>query len=107
MGTGTGTFVVASPSTYATTGAGPIDIATQDLNGDSVIDLAVSNQAGNCITVYLGNGNGSFGQAKNYSSMGQKLQSIIAQDFNEDGMYDLAVTNQNSNTLAILLANCT
>jgi hypothetical protein len=107
MCTGTDAFVVASPSTYATTGADPIDIATRDLNGDSVIDLAVSNQVGNNINVYLGNGNGTFRQAQNYSSMGQKLKSIIAQDFNEDGMYDLAVANQNKNTLAILLTECT
>ncbi|CAF4030788.1 unnamed protein product [Adineta steineri] len=70
------------------------------------MDLAVCNQVGNTITVFLGNGNGTFGQGQDYSSAGQKLQSIIAQDFNKDGKYDLAVTNQNSNSLAILLTQC-
>jgi hypothetical protein len=70
------------------------------------MDLAVSNQAGNCISVYLDNGNATFEQSTNYSSMGPKLQLIIAQNFNKDGMYDLAVTNQNNNKLAILLGNC-
>jgi hypothetical protein len=97
---------VASPSTYATTGAGPIDIEIQDQNGDAVADLAVSNQISNTITVYLGNGNDTFEQGKTYSSMGTKLQSIIAQDFDEDGIYDLVVANQNINTLAILLTQC-
>ncbi|CAF0789528.1 unnamed protein product [Adineta steineri] len=106
IGTGTGEFIAASPATYATTGDNPIDIAIQDLNGDSKMDLAVCNQVGNTITVFLGNGNGTFGQGQNYTSMGQKLQSIIAQDFNKDGKYDLAVTNQDSNTLAILLTQC-
>ncbi|CAF1155120.1 unnamed protein product [Adineta steineri] len=106
LGTGTGTFIMASPSTYPTTGAGPIDIAIQDLNGDAVVDLAVSNQIGNTITMFLSNGNGTFQQGKNYSSTGKKLQSIIAQDFNEDGMYDLTVTSQNTNALTILLTQC-
>jgi hypothetical protein len=70
LGTDTGTFVVASLSTYAATGASPIDIEIQELNGDVVVDLMVSNQIGNTITVYLGNENGTFEQGKNYSSMG-------------------------------------
>ncbi|CAF0739986.1 unnamed protein product [Adineta steineri] len=106
IGIGTGEFIAANPATYATTSSSPIDIAIQDLNGDSKMDLAVCNQVGNTITVFLGNGNGTFGQEQDYSSSGQKLQSIIAQDFNKDGKYDLAVTNQNSNTLAILLTQC-
>ncbi|CAF4069866.1 unnamed protein product [Adineta steineri] len=106
IGTGTGEFIAASPATYVTTSSSPIDIAIQDLNGDSKMDLAVCNQVGNTITVFFGNGNGTFGQGQDYSSAGQKLQSIIAQDFNKDGKYDLAVTNQNSNSLAILLTQC-
>ncbi|CAF1077798.1 unnamed protein product [Adineta steineri] len=106
IGTGTGEFIAATPATYATTSSSPVDIAIQDLNGDSKMDLAVCNQVGNTITVFLGNGNGTFGQGQDYSSTGQKLQSIIAQDFNKDGKYDLAVTSQNSNTLAILLTQC-
>ena len=106
MGANTGILVMASPTTYNTTGIGPIGIAIQDLNGDSVMDLAISNQFGNSITVYLGIGNGTFAQRKQYSSMGQVLKSIIAQDFNEDGMYDLAVANQDNNTVSILLAQC-
>ncbi|CAF4149908.1 unnamed protein product, partial [Adineta steineri] len=106
IGSGTGGFIAASPATYATNSSSPIDIAIQDLNGDSKMDLAVCNEVGNTIIVFLGNGNGTFRQGQNYSSMGQQLRSIIAQDFNKDGKYDLAVTNQNSNNLAILLTQC-
>ena len=71
------------------------------------MDLVVSNQASNSVTVYLGYGNGTFEQGKTYSTMGLKSQSVIVHDFNEDGKYDLAVANQNTNTLAVLLTQCT
>jgi hypothetical protein len=106
-GTGTGTFVTSSAATYATGGTRPIDVAIQDLNGDSKMDLVVCNQGGNSVTVYGGYGNGTFEQGNTYSTMGIKCQSVIVHDFNEDGKYDLAVTNQNTNTLAVLLTQCT
>jgi hypothetical protein len=106
LGTGTGTFVVASPATYATGGSSPIDVTIADLNGDSKMDLAVSNQAGNNVTVFLGNGNGTFGQQQTYLTNGQQLQAVIAADLNEDGKNDLVVVNQNNNTVAILLTQC-
>ncbi len=103
IGTGVGTFITSSPATYTTYIAEPIDIAIQDLNDDSIMDLAISNQNAN-ISLYFGYGNGTFGGVTSYSSAGQTLKAIVAADFNEDGEYDLAVLNQNNNNLAILLA---
>jgi len=103
IGTGVGTFITSSPATYTTYISEPIDIAIQDLNDDSIMDLAISNQNAN-ICVYFGYGNATFGGATSYSSAGQILKAIIAADFNEDGEYDLAILNQQNNNLAILLA---
>jgi hypothetical protein len=79
LGIGTDIFVVTSPATYATGGAGPIDTTIQHLNGNSKMDLAVSHQLGNNVTVYLGSGNCTFEQGNTYSSTGHKLQEVIAQ----------------------------
>ncbi len=103
IGTGTGTFVVASPATYVS-GSDPFDIEVQDMNEDSIIDLVVVNEAGNSISIYLGNGNGTFQSAQTFSSGGTKATSLAIEDFNEDGIYDLAVTNQDSNSITILLS---
>lgn len=105
MGTGTGTFTTSSSATYATGISNPIDIAIQDLNEDTKMDLAISNQNAN-VSVYFGYGNGTFGNMKMYSSTGQTLKAIIAADFNEDGLYDLAVLNSNNNNLAVFSGQC-
>jgi len=105
FGTGVGTFVTSSSATYATSIAGPFDIGIEDLNGDTIMDLAVSNQNGN-VTVYFGYGNGTFGDVQYYSSAGLILRGIVVADFNEDGRYDLALINDGSNTFAVLLAKC-
>ncbi|CAF1422165.1 unnamed protein product [Adineta steineri] len=105
-GTGVGTFVTSASATYTTGIANTFDIAIQDLNGDLIMDLAVSNQYGN-ISVYFGYQNGTFGGIKSYSSAGQLSKGITITDFNEDGRPDLAIANGNSNTVAIILALCT
>jgi hypothetical protein len=63
MGTGIGTFFTPPSATYSTGIASPIDIAIQDLNGDAIMDLAVSNQNGS-ISLYFGYENGTFGDIK-------------------------------------------
>jgi hypothetical protein len=103
IGTGTGTFVMASPATYVS-GSIPTDIVVQDMNADSIIDLLVVNQGDNTVSIYLGNGNGTFQPAQTVLSGGTSPTSLAIQDFNEDGRYDLAVTNQGSNSITILLS---
>ncbi len=103
IGTGTGTFVMASPATYVS-GSIPTDVVVQDINGDSIIDLLVVNEGDNTVSIYLGNGNGTFQPAQTFLSGGTTPTSLAIQDFNEDGRYDLAVTNQGSNSITILLS---
>ncbi|CAF1218447.1 unnamed protein product [Adineta steineri] len=105
-GSGVGTFVTSASATYTTGIAYSFDIAIQDLNGDLIMDLAISNKNGN-VSVYFGYQNGTFGGIQSYSSAGQGLTGIVITDFNEDGRPDLAIANGNSNTVAIILALCT
>ena len=52
-----GTWVVRPP---LSAGAGPTSVAAVDLNGDGVRDLVVANTTGSTLSVFLGNGDGTF-----------------------------------------------
>jgi hypothetical protein len=80
-------------------GVGPQLIASADFNGDGHTDLAVTN-ADSSISILLGNGDGTFAPAKNFSVDGVAgPEGIVAGDFNHDGFVDLAVaSNGDGNT---------
>jgi hypothetical protein len=84
------------------TGAGPISLASADLNSDGRLDLVVTNGDAGAVGVLLGNGNGTFQSAVNYAT-GAAPNSIVPSDFNDDGKLDLAVVNQNGFSLSVLL----
>ena|SRR5580658_10162280 len=47
-------------------GQGPSAVATADLNADSKLDLVISNEFSNSVSVLLGNGDGTFQPAVSY-----------------------------------------
>src|SRR4051812_6802689 len=53
--------VCFNPITNYTAGTVPYSVISSDFNGDSKIDLAVTNYGGNNISVLLGTGLGTFG----------------------------------------------
>jgi hypothetical protein len=105
---GNGTFNAA---VNYTAGLEPTSIAVGDFNGDGKLDLVVANctcQRRNpppgSVSVFLGNGDGTFQAAMNYVT-GSSPQSVAVGDFNGDGKPDLAVANYTANTVSILLGN--
>jgi len=99
LGNGNGTF--QAPVVYASGGAGATSVAVGDVNGDGKLDLVVANcsesgelcgaEATNgSIGVLLGNGNGTFQAAVNYST-GYLAQSVALGDLNGDGHPDVVV----------------
>jgi hypothetical protein len=86
LGKGDGTFVVkGSPLNFAG-GTGGLLPAVTDFNGDGIPDLALG------LTVFLGNGDGTFTQAPAITPSSQVLVvSIVAGDFNGDNIPDLAI----------------
>jgi hypothetical protein len=106
LNNGGGTF--AAPVNYAA-GITPGSIATGDLNGDGISDLAVANQGRNNqpsrqVSVFLNNGNGTFGAAVNFT-IESLPYSVAIGDVNSDGKSDLVVAA--SSGVIVLINNCT
>jgi Bacterial Ig-like domain (group 3)/FG-GAP-like repeat len=117
LGNGDGTFQTAA--SYGSGGWYAISVAVGDVNGDGKPDLLVanycvssSNCSGGTVGVLLGNGDGTFQVAANYSSGGTDAYSVAVGDVNGDGKPDLLVANYcatfsncNGGTVAALLGN--
>jgi Flp pilus assembly secretin CpaC len=99
------TFTEA-PNSPLSVGQIPVAIATADLNGDGVADLAVVNQTDNSVTILLGNTtlDGTFTQAQGSPlQTATKPAGIRIANFAGGAVPDIAVTNESSNTLSVFL----
>jgi hypothetical protein len=94
------TFSLAAATSLSTDG--PWSATAVSLNGDANLDLVVSNHNLNTLSVFFGNGNGTFGAATTYPT-GTSPYYPVLRDFNGDGKLDVVVTNRDSNTLSSLL----
>jgi hypothetical protein len=106
LGNGNGTFQSAVNFTVGST---PLAVAVADVNGDGRPDLVVANRGpfgtpGNTVSVLLGNGNGTFQSAVNYT-VGSFPDAVAVADVNGDGRPDLVVANELSSTVSVLLGN--
>lgn len=106
-GNGAGSFGAAN--NYPV-GAGPDSVAVGDLNGDGILDLAVSNHDGS-VSVLIGTGGGYLAPTTSYPA-GADPVSVAVGDFSGDGILDLAVVNRNcgalpcgAGTVSILIGN--
>jgi hypothetical protein len=99
----TSSIVLSSPLDFGA-GAGPGSVVTGDCNGDSKLDLVVSNSDDGSISVLRGNGDGTFQSAGSYGA-GSSPISLAVGDFNGDGKLDLAVANYGTNYASVLLGN--
>src|SRR2546427_802049 len=97
-----------NPSQLLGVGSGPWAIAVGDFNGDRINDLAVVNYQSDNISVFLGNGDGTFRPPVTYA-VGDGPTSIEVGNFNGnangDGTTDLVVANYLSTTVTVLMSN--
>ncbi|CAF1523841.1 unnamed protein product [Adineta ricciae] len=106
LGFGNGTF--SNQAKYST-GAGtcPYAVLAGDFNNDYQIDLAAVTYYGNTIDIFLGFGNGIFGEKVSYWIRdGSLALSLILADFNNDKLLDVAVANSGTSDISIFLGYC-
>jgi len=83
LGTGTGTFGVATNFDVAATNLfnDPTSVAVGDFNNDGILDMVTGNTGRNNVSVLLGTGTGTFGVATNFD-VGTNPFSVAVGDFN-------------------------
>jgi hypothetical protein len=104
LGNGSGGFTLGS----LITGLGatdPVSVAVADFDGDGRLDFAVCNYSTNTISVYLGNGNGTFRLTSTTPVVLNGPSFVAVSDFNGDGIPDLAIANTGANTVTVTLGN--
>jgi hypothetical protein len=99
QGNGDGTFR-ASAFIQLPAGFSPAALATTDLNADGHADIVVADQGHNTISVFLGNGDGTFQNRTDYAT-GAAPVSVAFGDFSGDGAEDIAVANLTGNSVTV------
>ena len=103
LGQGNGTFQ-APQKLLVSDVPGPMAVA--DFNRDGNLDIVTA--IGTNVSVFLGNGQGGFQSALNFSSGVAFASGLAVDDFNRDGFPDLVMTDGSfktatSNTVAVLI----
>ena len=108
LSSGDDTFKTATGSPIAL-GKQPSAMVTGDFNADGNQDFVVANFADDTLSVFLGNGNGTFKEETGSPfALGSSVAgpiAMVARDFNGDGKLDLAIVNQTTDNVSILLGN--
>lgn len=103
LGAGTGEFRHGAQYEYGDT---PTSVALSDLNSDGKLDLVVTNGGpmSNAVTIWLGNGDGTFRDPKDYPT-GKRPLGVSFADFNNDRNRDLLVINGERDSFTTFLGN--
>lgn len=85
-------------------GARPSTNESADFNMDGHIDVAVGNSTGDSITVFLGDGTGSFLSIENYRAA-SGIRGLAVSDMDGDGDMDIVTANRSGNNVTVLHNN--
>ncbi|WP_261376037.1 FG-GAP-like repeat-containing protein [Brevibacillus brevis] len=107
LNNGSGVFSMAPGSPFDTNpGLAPSDIVAADFNGDGKLDLATANRDTNDVTLFSGNGDGTFqtpGVSFSVLPGGSSPSSLVTADLNGDGFIDIAVANNVTSNVTVSL----
>ena len=99
-------------ATRYSTGGPPTSVAVADVNNDGNPDIVLAEcPYPNCtagpgtVSVFLGNGDGTFEDAVSYESGGLNPTAVAVADVNGDGKPDILVTHEDSPSMGVLLGN--
>lgn len=103
LGMGEGKFRLGAQYEYGDT---PTSVALSDLNADGKIDLVVTNGGpmSNAVSIWMGNGDGTFRSPIDYRS-GKRPLGVSFADFNNDKIRDLLVINGERDSFSTFLGN--
>ncbi|HZS11004.1 MAG TPA: VCBS repeat-containing protein [Nitrospirales bacterium] len=103
LGVADGTFQDGPQYEYGDT---PTSVAVSDLNQDGRLDVVVTNGGpmSNAVSIWLGNGDGSFREPTDYKT-GKRPLAVGFADFNNDAKTDLLVINGEMDTFTVFLGN--
>ena len=103
LGNGNTSFI--SQTTYSISpGSRPQSIIIGDFNGDSQLDIAVSNYDTDNISILIGYGNGSFATPTMHSTgIDSRPFAITICDFDNNNQSDIAVANYDTNKVFVLI----
>ena len=84
--------------------ASPWGVAIGDVNGDGKSDLVTAEGPFNRVSVWRGNGDGTFVSGGTFNT-GLDARAVAIGDLNGDGRADVAVTAIGANVVSVLLGN--
>src|SRR5574340_1453655 len=101
-------FVLHQPD--LTAGVGPVAIAAADLDGDGNVDLAVANSGSDDVSIFWGNGDGTFiaasstlpVQAPSHNLIIETPVAIAIADITGDGKPDIITANEAGNSISVI-----
>jgi hypothetical protein len=79
-------------------------VAVADVNGDTKLDIVSADCSNGTITVFLGNGDGTFGAGTSFSA-GHRPGAVVLADVNGDGKIDAVVTDFFSMDMMVVFGN--
>jgi hypothetical protein len=108
--TGNGTFAPQTTYSYLSFScfnSGPISLVTVDINRDNKPDIIVTQSAGNCMSVFINTGNGTFTTQIIFPTGSDTNPiSVAAADVNSDNKPDIIVANFLANNVGVFLGDC-